>query len=54
MRDMLSHGSLPIAMVVQRSGYESDGFAKKLFLKRTGMTMREYRKAFQHATNRRV
>ncbi len=54
MRDMLSHGSLPIAMVVQRSGYESDGFAKKLFRQRTGMTMREYRKAFQHATNRRV
>ena len=45
MCDLLAHGDLPIAMVVARSGYTSDGFAKKLFLKRTGMTMRAYRKS---------
>ena len=44
MCELLSHGSLPIAMVVERSGYESDGYAKRFFLKRTGMTMREYRR----------
>ncbi len=48
MCDLLSRSSLPVAMVVERSGYESDGFAKKLFLSRTGMTMREYRT--QHAS----
>ena len=45
MCDLLARSSLPVAMVVERSGYGSDGFAKKLFLSRTGMTMREYRKA---------
>ena len=45
MRDLLAQGNLPIAMVVERCGYESDAFAKKFFLKRAGMTMREYRKA---------
>ena len=48
MCDLLSRSSLPVAMVVGRSGYESDGFSKKLFLSRTGMTMREYRT--QHAS----
>ena len=45
MCEFLSRSALPIAIVVERSGYESDGYAKRLFLKRTGMTMREYRKA---------
>ena len=45
MCDLLARSSLPVAMVVEKCGYESDGFAKKLFLSRTGMTMREYRKA---------
>ena len=40
-----TRSSLPVAMVVEKCGYGSDGFAKKLFLSRTGMTMREYRKA---------
>ncbi len=44
MCDLLSRSSLPVAMVVEKCGYESDGFAKKMFLARTGMTMREYRK----------
>ena len=44
MRELLSSSTLPIAMVVERSGYESDGYAKRFFLKRTGMTMREYRR----------
>ena len=44
MCELLSRGTLPIAMVVERSGYESDGYAKRFFLKRTGMTMREYRR----------
>ena len=48
MCDLLSRSSLPVAMVVDKCGYGSDGFAKKLFLSRTGMTMREYRT--QHAS----
>lgn len=44
MRELLAHTSTPIALVVERCGYESNGFAKKFFLKQTGMTMREYRK----------
>ena len=44
MCELLSHSTLPIAMVVERSGYESDGYAKRFFLRRTGMTMREYRR----------
>ena len=47
MCDLLARSSLPVAMVVDKCGYGSDGFAKKLFLSRTGMTMREYRT--QHA-----
>lgn len=45
MCELLSKSSLPIALVVQRCGYESDGFAKRFFMKRAGMTMRDYRKA---------
>ena len=44
MCELLAQGNLPIAMVVERCGYESDAFAKKFFQRRTGMTMREYRK----------
>jgi LacI family transcriptional regulator len=44
MCELLSQGHLPIGIVVERCGYESDGFAKRLFRQRTGMTMREYRK----------
>ena len=51
MCDLLSRSSLPVAMVVEKCGYESDGFAKKLFLSRTGMTMREYRKANARPTS---
>ena len=41
--ELLGSGHLPIATVVSLCGYRSDGFAKKLFLARTGLTMREYR-----------
>ncbi len=44
MCELLSQGHLPIGIVVERCGYESDGFAKRLFRQRTGMTMHEYRK----------
>ncbi len=43
MCELLTHSTIPIAMVVERGGYESDGYAKRFFLKQTGMTMREYR-----------
>lgn len=42
--ELLAHASLPIATVVAQCGYRSDAFVKKMFLKRTGMTMREWRK----------
>jgi len=35
---------MPIATVVSQCGYRSDAFVKKMFLKRTGLTMREWRK----------
>lgn len=44
MCELLSCGHLPIGTVVNLCGYESDGFAKKFFRQRTGMSMREYRK----------
>ena len=40
---LLANTALPIATVVAQCGWRSDGFAKRLFRKRTGMTMREYR-----------
>jgi len=51
MCELLSQGHLPIGIVVERCGYESDGFAKRLFRQRTGMTMREYRKANARPTS---
>ena len=42
--ELLAHTLLPIATVVAQCGYRSDAFVKKMFLKRTGMTMREWRK----------
>ena len=41
--ELLAHTTLPIAAVVAQCGYRSDAFVKKMFLKRMGMTMREYR-----------
>ena len=41
--DLLSRTKLPISTVVAHCGYRSDAFIKKLFLARTGLTMREYR-----------
>ena len=46
--DLLVHTRFPIATVVLQCGYRSDSFVKKMFLARTGMTMREYRT--QHAS----
>lgn len=42
--DLLSKTTLPIATVVAQCGYRSDSFIKKMFLSRTGMTMRQYRR----------
>jgi LacI family transcriptional regulator len=52
--DLLSRTSLPIATVVAHCGYRSDAFAKKMFLARTGITMREYRKSTLQQTSRRA
>lgn len=43
--ELLARTNLPIATVVVHCGYKSDSFIKKMFLARTGMTMRKYRKA---------
>ena len=44
MCELLSRSTTPISMIVESCGYASDGFAQRFFAKRTGMTMREYRK----------
>ena len=43
--DLLSKTQLPISTVVAHCGYRSDAFVKKMFLARTGLTMRKYRNA---------
>ena len=48
LRELLAHTLMPIATVVAQCGYRSDAFVKKMFLKRTGMTMREWRKKNSH------
>ena len=50
--DLLSHTNLPIATVVVQCGYMSNSFIKKMFLKRTKMTMRQYRKKSSFHTAR--
>ena len=42
--DLLSRTNAPVSAVVAQCGYRSDSFVKRMFLRRTGMTMREYRK----------
>ena len=51
--DLLSRTRLPIATVVTHCGYRSDAFVKKMFLARTGLTMREYRKSTPTQSSRR-
>ena len=51
--DLLSRTRLPIATVVTHCGYRSDAFVKKMFLARTGLTMREYRKSTLPQSSRR-
>ena len=51
--DLLSRTRLPIATVVTHCGYRSDAFVKKMFLGRTGLTMREYRKSTLQQSSRR-
>lgn len=48
--ELLARTSLPIATIVVQCGYASESFIKKLFLKRTGMSMRDWRK--RHTPNR--
>ncbi len=43
--DLLTRTKLPIATVVANCGYKSDSFVKKMFLTKTGRTMRDYRVA---------
>lgn len=43
--DLLTKTHLPISTVVAHCGYRSDAFVKKMFLARTGLTMRKYRNA---------
>lgn len=41
--DLLKNSEFPISTVVAHCGYRSDSFVKRLFLGRTGLTMRDYR-----------
>lgn len=43
--NLLSQTSLPISSIIGQSGYASESFAKRLFHKTTGMTMKQYRSA---------
>jgi len=40
---LLQDTSLPISIIIQRCGYNSDSFVKRMFIKKTGMTMRRWR-----------
>ena len=42
--DLLSRTKLPIATVVAHCGYRSDSFLRKMFLQRTNLTLRGYRR----------
>ena len=52
--DLLSRTRLPISTVVAHCGYRSDAFIKKMFLARTGLTMREYRKSRTGSSHRQT
>jgi AraC-like DNA-binding protein len=47
IRELLEYTSLPISVIIEQSGYSSDSFVKRLFLKRMGITMRNWRKNIQ-------
>ncbi len=47
-KKMLSDPDLPIARIAPACGWETDSFLKRVFKRRTGMTMREWRD--RHAT----
>jgi len=42
--DLLSRTKLPVSTVVAHCGYKSDSFLRKMFLIRTGLTLRGYRR----------
>ena len=42
-KELLSETDLPIREIVHRSGYTSESFLKRIFKKRVGMTMRDWR-----------
>ena len=46
MRELLETSDMKISAVIGLCGYMSEPFAKRIFLRRMGMTMRAYRKAF--------
>lgn len=51
-RDLLAGTDLPIAMIVAQCGYRSDSFVKRMFLARTGMTMRGFRHSMRKPIGR--
>ena len=42
--DLLTRTKMPVADIVAHCGYKSDSFLRKMFLKRTGLTLRKYRR----------
>lgn len=43
-KDLLRDNTIPIGLVAERCGWESDSYLKRFFKARTGMTPREWRK----------
>lgn len=41
--DLLRHSSLPISSVIRQCGYGSESFIKRFFMKKTGMSMKNFR-----------
>lgn len=41
--DLLSRTNLPIPFIISECGYKTDSFLRKLFLRQTGLSLRDYR-----------
>ena len=52
--NLLLRTKLPVSAVVSQSGYRSDSFVKKMFRRRFGVTMRQYRASAGHLDACRV
>ena len=46
--DLLEHTALPLTQIAARVGYDNPAYFSTLFKKYTGMTISQYRKAFQN------